>query len=268
MRRLIRRLVLSGALALAGCSITATDEDGMAREERADVREPSEAPSEVLSGARRVATVIGHSVEGRPIVARTVGRGGGPRVYLIGLIHGDEPEGVAYIETLTSRLADADATIRVLMSMNPDGEALNRRTNVRGVDLNRNWPTSNFEASRSHGDVPLSEPETNAALDDMEAFGPDLVVVFHSTSRGPFVNHDGPNGSRCALIFAQAARRVDASWTVVSDIGYPTPGSLGSWGIEQRLPILTIEFVRGMDAFDAMLAAEAGIDAVIRAWSS
>ena len=42
MRRLIRRLVLSGALALAGCSITATDEDGMAREERADVREPSE----------------------------------------------------------------------------------------------------------------------------------------------------------------------------------------------------------------------------------
>jgi len=67
-----------------------------------------------------------------------------------------------------------------------------------------------------------------------------------------------------AALFADAARDVDPRWRVVADMGYSTPGSLGTMvGDEMGIPILTIEFKRGQDSASARSAFAAGLRAVL-----
>lgn len=218
---------------------------------------------------------IGQSRQNRPIEARTIQahtiRGGRTRIYLIGGIHGDEPEGLAMVDRLAHSWSAAPVadrvTLRLLRDMNPDGVAMRSRYNSAGVDLNRNWPATNFLARRRHGGAPLSEPETAAAYADLLRFDPDIVIVFHSAGSGPFVNFDGP-ARELAEAFAAAASDASGSaggpaWRTVAHMGYPTAGSLGSFiGIDRGLPILTIEFQRGQDAESAYAAALAGLCSV------
>ena len=83
-------------------------------------------------------------------------------------------------------------------------------------------------------------------------------------SGGPLVNYDGP-AERYATAFADAARSVGPDWRVEPDMGYPTSGSLGSWlGVDQGVPVLTIEFRRGQDEASATAALHKGLAAVIR----
>ncbi len=229
-------------------------------------RIPTTAPPGFPAGT------IGRSVNGEPIVATDFGSGPA-RVYLIGLIHGSETPGLEALPALQPTLAhEADAwgaTVRVVANMNPDGHARKRRGNARGVDLNRNWPASNFRPSRSWGREPASEPEVAAVLADMRSFRPDVLIVFHSISRGgPFVNFDGPHPApRLAAAFADAARAAGGGdWTVVPDMGYPTPGSLGTWaGIDSGIPTLTIEFESRHPHDAAARATIAGVRGVLRA---
>ncbi|MFG0282808.1 MAG: M14 family zinc carboxypeptidase [Phycisphaerales bacterium JB039] len=210
---------------------------------------------------------IGQSLEGRDLEAATFGHGP-RRFYIIGGVHGTETEGQAVIAALASGLAGAlasGATVRIVRDMNPDGAAAGRRGSAAGVDLNRNWPARNFRPSRSGGPAPLSEPETQAVHADIAAFGPDLIFVFHSIGSGPLVNYDGP-ASEAAAVFATAAAEIDPRWRIVPDMGYPTPGSLGSYyGVDQQIPILTIEMKRGDDSTEATRAALAGLEAVLQA---
>ena len=92
----------------------------------------------------------------------------------------------------------------------------------------------------------------------MREFSPHLVFVAHSTKKGRFINYDGPC-RHLALAFAkQSHYRVIPSRRL-----HATPGSLGSWvGVDRGIPILTIEWERGMDqetawreTRDAILAA-------------
>lgn len=207
---------------------------------------------------------IGASREGRPLHARTIGSGA-CRIYIIGGIHGNETEGQPVAPDLERRLAarPGRATVRLLRDMNPDGTAAGRRGNSAGVDLNRNWPASNFHPAGRAGRAPLSEPETAAAHADMIAFRPHIIIVLHSIRSGPFVNFDGP-GAELAARFASAAAELDGRWRVVADMGYATPGSMGSyWGIDREIPILTVELARGEDSVAQVSAAVAGIEAVV-----
>lgn len=212
-------------------------------------------------------TTVGFSANHRPIRMTTIGHGP-RRIFLIGAIHGDEPEGLAVLDELIDRFNQPRfaglATIRVLRDMNPDGSAAGTRTNANGIDLNRNWPATNFRASAKRGRSPLSEPETRIARDHLLSFDPGVVVVFHSTRSGPFVNHDGPGAARLAEAFAQAARLSDHRWRVVEQMGYATPGSLGSYaGLDKQIPTLTIEFATGHDPARALESAAAGMEAII-----
>lgn len=210
------------------------------------------------------ASVIGLSVRGRPIEAVTLG-GSGRRVLLIGGIHGDEPEGGRTIEAVVAYLhrLEPGAQVRVVRDANPDGTAARSRTNARGVDLNRNWPARNFRPGSGRGPSPLSEPETRALHEEIERFGPELVVVCHSARSGPFVNFDGPAASEAAA-FASAASQSDSRWRIVPDMGYPTPGSLGSFmGVDRGVPILTIEFERGHEPGAAWVAMRDGMAALL-----
>ena len=207
---------------------------------------------------------IGFSVERRP--RRATETGTGPlRIYLIGGIHGDETEGRSALEILRNG-SIAAVKLRMLRDLNPDGTVAQRRVNARGYDLNRNWPASNFQAGAAGGTAPLSEPESRALHEDLRAFKPDLVVVLHSTPVGPFVNYDGP-ADKFANAFAVAAGG-GSGWPVMADMGYPTPGSLGTYlGVDQSIPILTIEFERGQDEASAAAALRRGLAAAIRAAS-
>jgi len=208
---------------------------------------------------------LGYSVEGRPLyVAQS---GSGPvRVYLIGGVHGDETEGRSIIDSL-AHSSNPGVTLRILRDLNPDGTVAHRRLNARGLDLNRNWPASNFDPASTGGMQPLSEPETRALAGDLRAFRPHVVVVLHSAENGPFVNYDGP-AAALAASFADAAGSMGPGWYVRPDMGYPTTGSLGSYlGVDQDIPILTIEFRQGQDEAAAASALEKGLAAVIRSAS-
>jgi len=193
--------------------------------------------------------------------------GGGPlRIHVIGGIHGDERIGLQNLDRLILWCRE-DAphdrvTLRVVRDANPDGSARGTRTNSHGVDLNRNWPSRNFRASPRRGSAPSSEPEVAALRADLERFDPDLVLVLHAARSGPFVNHDGP-AEPWAELFSRAAHSVDPRWHLVADMGYPTPGSLGSYlGVDLGVPVLTIEFERGQSADSAWAALRRGLEAL------
>jgi protein MpaA len=90
----------------------------------------------------------------------------------------------------------------------------------------------------------------------MGEFRPDRILVMHSTRGKPMVNYDGP-----ARELAEAMSQLNGY--VTSDtIGYPTPGSLGSFaGVDKQIPIITLELPRGVNTETAW---QANRDALIR----
>jgi len=188
---------------------------------------------------------IGRSVEGRPIVAQRFGGAGAPLVrplLIVGGIHGDEPASVDALLELAARLDAAPIPIWLLPAANPDGLMAGRKNSARDVDLNRNFPARNFTTTHAPGYFPgpgpLSEPETRAiaALIDREPIRAAIAV------HAPFacVNHDGPADGWAAAVAAACG------WPARADIGYPTPGSFGSWlGVDRGLPVLTVELPPG-----------------------
>lgn len=214
----------------------------------------------------RAVTEYGVSTEGRTITVHFLGDVG-PSVLVIGGIHGSEPEGLGPARTLVEMLRREPMRARVVVieDLNPDGSVALMRHNARGVDLNRNWPASNFSASEVRGPEPLSEVETRFGDDLLRRIEPELVIVLHSIPTGPFVNHDGP-ARDLAEIFAEAADDADQRhlWDVRHEMGYDTPGSIGSYlGVDRGVATLTIEFGRGHDESDATAALLAGFEAVV-----
>jgi len=225
---------------------------------------PPVVPISVAVGSARP-QVIGTSVEGRPIEATEYGSGDW-RVYLIAGIHGDERPGVENVERMRDLLETEslpNVRLRMVADANPDGTANDTRKNARGVDLNRNWPASNFSSAQGRGSAPLSEPETAAVFADMERFQPDLIIVLHAARRGPYVNYDGP-ARPLASRFADAAEEVQEGWHAKGEMGYPTPGSIGSLvGVDRGMPILTVELKRGQESTQAWPSLRAGLKAVL-----
>lgn len=202
---------------------------------------------------------LGVSRGGRPLRAMELGAGG-PRVAVIAGIHGTEQEGLRHVPELVEALRELPATLTLYEDVNPDGSASARRGTLDGVDPNRNWPATNFAPAASRGPRPLSEPGVAHVFRDLVRFDPQLVVVLHSTARGPFVNFDGP-----AEGFAQRfAASAGPPWFVKPSMGYATPGSLGSWmGLDRGRPILTVEFRRGAPPAETGPALLRGLRALI-----
>ena len=133
-----------------------------------------------VSEARTV--VIGHSVRGRPIVARVLGAPDAPRkILLVGCIHGDECAGRAILPSLMRARVTAGVQLWLVATINPDGAAQDTRQNAHGVDLNRNFPFrwhGGGGPTYFAGPRPLSEPETRARRHTdpkHQAGGDDLV---------------------------------------------------------------------------------------------
>ena len=193
---------------------------------------------------------LGTSVEGRPIFLYRFGNGPVGTLVIAG-IHGDEPTGIAVTGNLVGLLRSGDVTcadgsIAVIPVANPDGAAKGRRRNARNIDVNRNFPASNWGRSRKgafHGGTsPLSEPETVVIKNAVESLRPRQIISVHSITRGRECNNfDGP-GEALAKRMAK-----HNGYPVRPTIGYPTPGSFGSWaGIDLQIPVITLELPRDL----------------------
>lgn len=163
----------------------------------------------------------------------------------IGGMHGDEPEGVRLATELLNWLQKNHKTEdlhpwTLITDINPDGAALNQRTNANGVDLNRNFPTSDWQASSSpsryySGPMAGSEPETQAICKLIQLKKPKLILHFHSWE--PCIVYTGEPGKAWAQMLSPSS-----VYPVKEDIGYPTPGSLGNYGWHNcKIPVICIE---------------------------
>ena len=106
---------------------------------------------------------LGRSYEGRPIQVVHVS-GDGPRVLVVGCIHGDECEGIEVTRLLERSRPDAD--LWLVHQLNPDGYVRHSRANAHGVDLNRDF-------------LAATQRETRIARTLILRLRPELTIWFH-----------------------------------------------------------------------------------------
>ncbi|MDZ7735547.1 MAG: M14 family zinc carboxypeptidase [Gammaproteobacteria bacterium] len=155
----------------------------------------------------------GVSVNGSPILIKTYPplerREPLGKVLLVGGMHGDEYSSVSVVFKWMNILNKHHSGLfhwRFAPLVNPDGllRDESQRMNASGVDLNRNFPTPDWQTEtedywvnktgrnprRYPGAAPLSEPETRWLAKEIERFNPDVIVSVHA----PYgvVDYDGP----------------------------------------------------------------------------
>jgi protein MpaA len=211
--------------------------------------------SQPLCAAARLQPGGGRSVKGVPLYTRDIKPGRERlRVLVMGGIHGDELSAgslALHWISLAQLPGPGPQGIhwRFIPLLNPDGvlQQPPRRVNANGVDLNRNFPTPNWERDaavywvhrtrkdprRWPGKRPLSEPETRYFYEQMQSFKPHLIVAIHA----PYgvLDFDGPSvpPSRLGRLY-------------LDQVGI-FPGSLGNYGgVYRGVPVVTIELPNAM----------------------
>lgn len=185
----------------------------------------------------------GKSRLGSPLMAYVLGNGP-DKTMIFGAFHGNEPITDDIVLMLRQYLKTNPQILQgrcVILApvVNPDGLRRGKRSNARGVDLNRNFPgTWRAQATKARynpGPSAASEPETKAVIKLIEQYDPRKIVSLHQ----PFgnMNYTGEPGRRLALAMQKKNR-----YPITPDIGYPTPGSFGNYcGKTLRVAIVTHE---------------------------
>lgn len=203
--------------------------------------------SRVLCESAKLQPAKTQSVNGRPIYTRNIEPDEAHlRVLVIGGMHGDELSSASLaLHWIAFAQADpGQISWRFIPALNPDGlfSRPSRRVNANGVDLNRNFPTPNWERDaavywekrtgkdprRWPGKRPLSEPESKFLFEEMQRFKPNLIVSIHA----PYgvLDFDGPIAppGRLGRLY-------------LDQVGI-FPGSLGNYGgVHKGMPVVTIE---------------------------
>jgi len=145
-------------------------------------------------------TVIGRSVQHRPIVAWHLGETGPgiPTVMIVSTMHGNERQ----IQQIPEALRDGGrihgVDLWVVPVMNPDGLAHDTRQDARGIDLNRNFPVNWVHTTGHYASGPraASEPETRAMMRFLLRIRPDRLISFHQPLHGVDLDTRRPSFSR------------------------------------------------------------------------
>jgi hypothetical protein len=203
------------------------------------------------------------STEGTPIYhLDRLGTDKNPKkIFAKALIHGDEnlSGSVARAWMLRLQKIDPRNTWRVIPVTNPDGWKRNTRTNAKGVDLNRNFPTKNWakealeywkkrmksDPRRYPGPDAESEIETKCLIKHFDEFKPDFLISVHIPLG--VLDFDGPKVTN-----PPAFRPLP--WISLGNF----PGSLGRYmWADRKVPVLTIELkgnedLKKLEAFDKL----------------
>ncbi|MCB0406728.1 MAG: succinylglutamate desuccinylase/aspartoacylase family protein [Bdellovibrionales bacterium] len=201
------------------------------------------------------------SRSGKPIYHynRPARKPGGERILTFALTHGDEVASGAVARGWVNRLSRIDPRNewRVIPVLNPDGYEKKTRTNGSGVDINRNYPSHDWDdvalkwwkekkksdPRRYPGPSAGSEPETECSIQHINDFKPDLIISVH-TPLG-VLDFDGPR-----LKFPVFS---NLPWISLGTY----PGSLGRYMWHDRhVPVMTIELKgnieKALDKFDQL----------------
>lgn len=212
---------------------------------------------------------IGHSVLGQPLGFFTIGSGTKTIILMSGL-HGDEIEGQFFLYTLLREFITNPLLqkfkkkwlVIILPIANPDGLILRQRWNFRNVDLNRNFPSSDWTPEALNpryppGQAPASEPETQAIINLIKKYKPELVLDCHSFKTAailPCLPNIGPSFSKLKKTqFDDLIEKwASASHMQVGDevLGYQTAGGKHTWCQENNIPEITLEIEKGIGQFE------------------
>lgn len=191
--------------------------------------------------------IFGFTSTDLPIPAYRFGQSG-PRVLILGGVHGDEIEGVWAGFGLLKHFAENfpyKLQLTLVPAFNLDGVLARERRNARKVDLNRNLPTDDWTSEVATeryfpGTSANSEPENQALVNHLEKEKPEFILSLHSWK--PMLNING----ECRAEAEEIKRHT--GYIIEETIGYPTPGCLGTYaGLEREMPTLTYEIERGLD---------------------
>ena len=183
--------------------------------------------------------LIAETVEGRPLVHHAIGDGDETILFLAG-VHGDERAGTPILERLVEVLKEERRHLNgrravVIPDANPDGRVANTRRNANGVDINRNFPATNYHQSPGHGAYSLSEPESRFLRSVIDHYQPTAILSLHQA--GNMIDYDGPAHGYAHRVASKSpleVRRLGARW-----------GSMGAYyGVDLGLRILTVELPR------------------------
>ncbi len=198
------------------------------------------------------------SIEGRPLTYReyvpetveSIPKRPKGRILLLSGIHGDEYSSISitylWMLAMQKHPESTGQHWLFLPLTNPDGlfgKQPSTRMNARGVDLNRNFPSPDWEQlalpywkyfyrqnkRRYPGSAPASEPETQWMVETIERFKPDAIISVHA----PYglVDYDGPEHATPDNIGGLQHKELGTY-----------PGSLGRYAGEYlNIPVLTLE---------------------------
>lgn len=192
------------------------------------------------------------SVKGRPLLVKDLlPRPGYPdfRVLIMGGIHGDEYSSISilfkWLDLYSRDGLEGEFLWRFAPLVNPDGlleGTKASRQNANGVDLNRNFPSQDWNDSavsywrkstgsnprRYPGEQPASEPEVQWLVQQIDEFQPHVIVSLHAPYH--LLDFDGP---------AAAPERIGE--LQLRQLGV-YPGSLGNYaGLNKLIPVVTLE---------------------------
>jgi murein peptide amidase A len=198
---------------------------------------------------------IGTSVQGRAITGYRFGEGPNPIMY-VGALHGNELSSKIVLDSWANELENNPALIAtgrsvvVIPSMNPDGVILQTRVNANSVDLNRNFPANDWKSTVSlpgggttpngGGTAPLSEPESRALANYIQAQRPRMVLSYHAVASLVEANEAG-DSAKLAEIYCSTSkyRNIPRSRNYFT---YDTTGAMEDWMRDKLgLPALVIE---------------------------
>jgi protein MpaA len=227
---------------------------------------PADPPVEPLTGGETVPAVAvrppaqrgttgwepeeyGRSSQGRPLEVWLPADLDRCETLVVAALHGDESETAVLASAALRCLGQAgDLRAAVLVTANPDGLARGTRASATGVDLNRNFPTVDWQAGTVRhrwtrrspqevclgtGDQAASEPEVRALMELTTRLRPTAVVALHAPLACVIDNDHSALGA--ALADATGLR-------LTPSIPYPLPGTFDTWVREQGIGSVTVEF--------------------------
>jgi hypothetical protein len=189
---------------------------------------------------------IGYSSQGRAITSYVFGSGSNTILYT-GAMHGNEKSSLylmnAWIDEIEAspQSIPANTQLVIVPSVNPDGVAANRRYNAKGIDLNRNFDVSDWNADiqtvsgqaypGGGGTAPESEPETKALVAYTRALQPSLTMSYHAAAAYAVGNTCGNTGSLASTYASLTGYRNMTG--VVGAFSYQITGTYDDWICEK-----------------------------------
>lgn len=220
---------------------------------------------------------VRHSINGHPIMWVTFGAE--PEVstkekditLIMCGVHGDEITPIKFCFDVIQNAKEnnenyikQNRVVIIAPLVNPDSfiNPKPSRTNARGVDVNRNFPTKDWnkralkvwrnnngkDPRRFPGDKPFSEPETIFQVNLIKRYAPDKILSVHAPLT--LLDYDGPSktkkkvdknpvGHMANSLLIEMGQK--AKGYKIKDFPFYA-GSLGNWaGNERKIPTYTLE---------------------------